>query len=113
MNDLSNTKNYHLYSFMYLFIIFGQIHLSFSQLLNNIIRLGENNLRYNHINFNEKGDMIIDVSAFPVTQERKFFGLKKMEDFILMILITKKLHFIQSLLIILKVDLKGNHFLLN
>ena len=77
MNGLFNTKNYHLYSFLHLFIIFGQIHLSFSQLLNNIIRLGENNLRYNHINFNEKGDMIIDVSAFPVTQERKFFGLKK------------------------------------
>ena len=77
MNELSNYINCHLYSFINLFFLFQLFNLVFPQILNNIIILGENNLRYSHINFNKNGDMIIDISAFPVTTERKFFGLKK------------------------------------
>ena len=50
---------------------------SFQKLLNNIIYLGGENFRYNHFSLNSKGDMIIDTTAFPGNNERRFFGLKK------------------------------------
>ena len=50
---------------------------SFQKLINNIIYLGGENFRYNHFSLNSKGDMIIDTTAFPGNNERRFFGLKK------------------------------------
>jgi len=50
---------------------------SFQKLINNIIYLGEENFRYNHFSLNSKGDMIINTTAFPGNNERRFFGLKK------------------------------------
>ena len=77
-------------------IIFQSIKFVFSEpLLNNIIRLGDEDFGYNHFSFNSDGDMIIDSEAYPISNERRFFGLKKMGDFILKIQIIKKLHIIQ------------------
>ena len=48
-----------------------------SQILNNIIRLGDNPYIYNHFSHNEKGDLIIDTESNPKTNVRLFFGMKK------------------------------------
>ena len=48
-----------------------------SQLLNSIIRLAEDPYRYNHFSFTSEGDMIIDTESFPITNIRKFYGIKK------------------------------------
>ena len=77
MNDKIRNKNSFLNIFIVLFFMFQRIKFAIPQLLNNIIRLGEDNLRYIHFSFNSNGDMIIDSSAYPISDERKFFGLKK------------------------------------
>ena len=48
-----------------------------SQLLNSIIRLAEDPYRYNHFSFTSEADMIIDTESFPITNIRKFYGIKK------------------------------------
>ena len=60
-----------------LFIIFVSLNIVFPQLLNNIIRLGDDNFRYSHLSINSNGDMIVDSESYPTSQERRFFGLKK------------------------------------
>ena len=58
------------------FILFQLIYFINPLLLNNIIRIGDNNFRYCHFSYNSYGDMIIDISSFPISKERRFFGLK-------------------------------------
>ena len=62
--------------FQLFFFILGFI-VTLGQLINNIIELGGLNFRYNRFSLNLKGDMIIDTSAYPGNNERRFFGLKK------------------------------------
>ena len=78
MNIINYNKNFYIYCFIYIFIIFQSIKFIFSEpLLNNIIRLGDEGFGYNHFSFNSNGDMIIDSEAYPISNERRFFGLKK------------------------------------
>ena len=82
MYSLSFTKNNifindNLIFFIKLAILLNVINITFSQLINNIIELGGENFRYNHFSLSSKGDMIIDTSAYPGNNERRFFGLKK------------------------------------
>ena len=77
MNGINQKKIFLLYSFIFVFLILQLFNYAIPKLLNRIIKLGENNLRYGHFSFNFNGDMIVDSSAFPVNRERKFFGLKK------------------------------------
>ena len=56
---------------------FAFIEFMVLNIINNIIYLGGENFRYNHFSLNSKGDMIIDTTAFPGNNERRFFGLKK------------------------------------
>ena len=63
--------------FIELFLISILLKAGASQLLDNIIRLGNENFRYSHFNFNSNGDMVVDTSSYPVSTERRFFGLKK------------------------------------
>ena len=77
MNGIFKNKKFFLYSSFFLFLILQLFNYVIPKLLNRIIKLGENNLRYGHFSFNSNGDMIVDTSAFPVNKERKFFGLKK------------------------------------
>ena len=67
-------NNFAFFEFM-VFII--ETKFSFLNIINNIIYLGGENFRYNHFSLNSKGDMIIDTTAFPGNNERRFFGLKK------------------------------------
>ena len=76
MTGVYKNKSYLLNSFINLLIIFLSFNNSFSNLLNNIIKFGDKNLRYCHFSFNSNGDMIVDSSSFPVNRTRKFFGLK-------------------------------------
>jgi hypothetical protein len=69
--------NDNLIFFIKLTIILQVINISYSQLINNIIELGGQNFRYNHFSLSSKGDMIIDTTAYPGNNERRFFGLKK------------------------------------
>jgi len=71
---------YKHFSFLFFYIllfIFISIEFVLPELLNNIIRLGDNQFRYSHFSFNSDGDMIIDSESYPSTRERRFFGLKK------------------------------------
>ena len=77
MNGIYKNKCFQLNSFINVLIIFLSFHYSFSDLLNNIIKFGDTNLRYGHFSFNSNEDMIVDSSAFPGDKKRKFFGLKK------------------------------------
>ena len=78
MNNINYNKNFYIYCFIYILIIFQSIKLILSEpLLNNIIRLGDEGFGYNHFSFNSNGDMIIDSESYPVSNERRFFGLKK------------------------------------
>ena len=71
-------KNNHKIYFIFQFLLFlYKLKLIFPQSLNRIIRLGEDGFRYSRFSFNSKGDMIIDISSYPKSNERKFFGLKK------------------------------------
>ena len=63
--------------FFHLLILLLKFNFSFPQIINNIIKLGGKNFRYNHFSLNSKGDMIIDTTANPGNNERRFFGLKK------------------------------------
>ena len=73
-------KNIHIHmlflSIKLLFIL-SQIKFIFPQILNNIIRLGDNGFIHNHFSFNSEGDMIIDSSSNPSNKERRFYGLRK------------------------------------
>ena len=64
---------YFLKQFLFLFLSRSLINTSS---INKIIRLGDNDFRYVHFNYFSNGDMIIDTSAYPVSKERRFFGLK-------------------------------------
>ena len=78
MNNINYNKNLYIYYFIYFLIIFQSIKLVLSEsLLNNIIKLGDEGFGYNHFSFNSDGDMIIDSEAYPISNERRFFGLKK------------------------------------
>lgn len=75
-------KNYfHLNFYIYALFTIHLIKYSNSQSLNNIIVLSGDNFIYNHISINSDGDMIIDSTSFPISNERKFFGLKKNGEF--------------------------------
>ena len=71
------------------------IKFAFLGCIDNIINLGGKNFKYSHFSFSSEGDMIIDTHQYPVENtERRFFGLKKMENFISLIQITRKPHII-------------------
>ena len=59
--------------FLFLFLSRNFVNLSS---INKIIRIGDHNFRYIHFSYFSNGDMIIDTSAYPISQERRFFGLK-------------------------------------
>ena len=63
------------------FILFQLINFINPLLLNNIIRIGDNNFRYCHFSYNSYGDMILEISSFPVSEGRRFFGLKYNGEF--------------------------------
>ena len=71
--------NYRYFYLSFLYKIFFLIQVKFilSQVLNKIIKIANEPHRYSHFSFTSEGDMIIDTSAFPDTEERKFYGLKK------------------------------------
>ena len=60
-------------AFLFLFL---SINFVSSSSINKIIRLGDNNFRYIHFSYFSNGDMIVDTSCYPISQERRFFGLK-------------------------------------
>ena len=70
-----------IFFFLKFFFMLKSIEFVLPQVLNNIIRLGDDQFRYSHFNFNSNGDMIIDTEAYPVLNERRFFGLKKNGQF--------------------------------
>ena len=74
-------KNNHLYFNINSFILIQLINFIFSQTLNNIIRLGDEDFRYSHFSFNSNKDMIIDSTSYPVSNERRFFGLTENGQF--------------------------------
>ena len=63
--------------FLFLLILLFRKVFSIEELIDNIIQLGDENFRFNHFSLNSKGDMIIDTTAYPGNNERRFFGLKK------------------------------------
>ena len=68
---------YFYYNLLFIILIeILEINYSFSEVISNIIQLGGLNFRYNHFSLNSKGDMIIDTTAYPGNNERRFFGLK-------------------------------------
>ena len=66
-------QNFFNLNILYFLFIFQSIKISISSPVDTIINLG---LRYSHFSFNSNGDMIIDCHDYPITQERRFFGLK-------------------------------------
>ena len=62
---------------IFILLLSSEFKYFFSERIDNIIQLAEINFRYNHFSLNSKGDMIIDTTAYPGNNERKFFGLKK------------------------------------
>jgi len=71
-------KYLHL-NFIKLFFLFQNINFIIS-IIDNIIRLGDENFRFIHFSSNENGDMIVDTSKYPDNEdsnERRFFGLRK------------------------------------
>ena len=77
MNQTNYKTNLYLFFFLKLFFIFKSIEFVLPKPINNIIRLGDDNFRYSHFSFNSDGDMIVDSESYPVSKERRFFGLKK------------------------------------
>ena len=63
--------------FQKFFILILEIKLTLEYSINNIIELGGKDFRYNRFSLNIKGDMVIDTTAYPGNNERRFFGLKK------------------------------------
>ena len=75
---MNYSHKYHYYYFYIKFLfILQSINIVIPNLLNNIIQLGGEKFRYSHFSFNSNGDMIVDTSSFPITKERRFYGLKK------------------------------------
>ena len=71
MNIYNKYNHIFLYNFIFLFQLkFFQIN---SELLNRVIRLGDNPYRYIHFSLNSQGDMII---AYPTTKDRRFYGIQ-------------------------------------
>ena len=66
--------NYRYFYLSFLYKIFFLIQVKFilSQVLNRIIKIANEPHRYSHFSFTSEGDMIIDTSAFPDIEERKF-----------------------------------------
>ena len=62
-----------------------------NQWLNDIISLNDFKLRYNNFAINSNGDLILETSSQNNREIRLFYGLKKMEIFILKMKIMKKL----------------------
>ena len=58
-------------------LILTKFLFSNSQILNHIIKLGDNPIIYSHFSYNSDGDLIIDTDSFPPKQIKKFFGMKK------------------------------------
>ena len=81
MNQTNYKANLYLFLFLKLLLIFMSVECVLPKVLNNIIRLGDDQFRYSHFNFNSDGDMIIDTESYPVSKERRFFGLKKNGQF--------------------------------
>ena len=78
-------NNHNIYFIFQILFFLYELKLIFPLSLNRIIRIGEKGYRYSRFSFNSKGDMIIDITSNPSTNERRFFGLKKMENIILKI----------------------------
>ena len=73
-------KNFKMNALLYIFFGFVFLHQFIqtdSQLLNYIIRLGNNPYRYNHFSINSEGDMVIDTVSYPLQKVRNFYGIKK------------------------------------
>jgi len=66
---------------LYLFFILHLIKFTFLDCIDNIISLGGKNFKYNHFSFNSEGDMIVDTHPYPISNERRFFGLKANGNF--------------------------------
>ena len=64
-------------SFIQVLIVFQSITISNFLLLNKIIELGGDKFRYSRFSFYSNGDMIVDTSCYPITNNRSFYGLKK------------------------------------
>ena len=77
MNDIFKNKNYTPKKYIKLLILLYFFNSTYSLLLNNIVRFSSKDFRYCHFSFNSDGDMIVDVSSYPVSSERQFFGIKK------------------------------------
>ena len=63
-------------------IFYFLMNLAYPKILNKIINFGGNNFRYSHFSFYSNGDMILDCSSYPSSEERKFFGLKKNGEYL-------------------------------
>ena len=61
-----------------------------NQWLNDIISFNDYKLRYNNFAINSNGDLILETSSQNNREIRLFYGLKKMEIFILKMKIMKK-----------------------
>ena len=73
-------KNFKMNTLLYIlfeFVFLHQFIQTDSQLLNYIIRLGNNPYRYNHFSINSEGDMVIDTVSYPLQKVRNFYGIKK------------------------------------
>ena len=70
-------NNHNIYFIFQVLFFLYELKLIFPLSLNRIIRIGEKGYRYSRFSFNSKGDMIIDITSNPSTNERRFFGLKK------------------------------------
>ena len=77
MNKVYYSKKFINLFLIEFFIIIISVKVILPQELDNIIRLGDDDFRYSHFRFNSNGDMIIDTESYPVSKERRFFGLKK------------------------------------
>ena len=89
MNSKSFFINKNIFSNIIKILFLYQIINFINSKIDTIIRLGDEDIRYVHFSSNLDGDMIIDISTSSDSSyknERRFFGLKKMGDFILKIL---------------------------
>ena len=77
MNKVYYCKKFTKLFLIEFFIIIVSVKVVLPQELDNIIRLGDDDFRYSHFSFNSNGDMIVDTESYPISQERRFFGLKK------------------------------------
>ena len=68
---------FNCHHFMRILFIFQAIKFIFSEIkIDKMIILGGDKFKYSHFSFNANGDMIIDSSTYPVSKERRFFGLR-------------------------------------